>query len=183
MCNYLFISITTFKKLHLKTTFKQAYGRPWPPPAYAVYTRENDDNYGWPLNNRQMAAYWSCRYTRRFGNTLAIIPTKMSFTAHVIKKLLLLTSVLIVEFAENCWMCVIVCNGIYQVNTLSCCHLQEIAACKKTVSDLQQVAAEPAMGQSDLDVIKRKVSCFIRLAINGTIRPQCYVLIFILNMF
>ena len=38
------------KKRHLKTTFKKTYGRPWPPPpAYAVYAREDDDNYGWPL--------------------------------------------------------------------------------------------------------------------------------------
>jgi hypothetical protein len=39
-------------------------------------------------------------------------------------------------------------------------HPKEIAALKKVIQDLQKIVTEPAMGQSDLDLISQQV-CFI----------------------
>jgi len=58
------------------------------------------------------------------------------------------------------WVTTLLHSALWVITSFWCCHLQEIAACKKTVGDLQKVVAEPAMGQSDLDVIKKKVRFF-----------------------
>jgi hypothetical protein len=42
-------------------------------------------------------------------------------------------------------------------------HPKEIAALKKAIQNLQKIVTEPAMGQSDLDVINQKVNYSIYL--------------------
>ena len=55
---------------------------------------------------------------------------------------------------------------------------KEITTRKKACSDLQRVVAEPAMGQSDLDEINKKV-CYIHIALTLTNKYQLILVYFL----
>jgi len=40
-------------------------------------------------------------------------------------------------------------------------HPKEIAALKKVIQNIEKIVLEPAMGQSDLDVIQQEVLCHL----------------------